>query len=425
MALHVVRLPDVGEGVAEAELVEWRVGVGDPVNTDSVLAEVMTDKATVEIVSPVTGTVTFRHGEPGDILAIGSDLVGVELAGADAQPAATAPPPSQPDADETSPTPVATPVSAPATAAPPSSAGEAMRSPSSAPRPKAAPAVRQRARELGIDLRLVRGTGPDGRISHADLDAFTEPARSGTASFGRDTSTTTSTLRGIRRRTAEKMTTSWSRIPHITYVDEVDVTDLEELRTMLVRRAGEDRAKLSMLPFFIRALVLACRDQPVLNSTFDDGPDGSGTLTTYGGLHVGIATQSPNGLMVPVVRHAEALDLWETASELARLTAAARAGQASRDELSGSTITITSLGALGGLATTPILNHPEVAIIGVNKMQIRPVWKDGAFVPRTMMNLSSSFDHRIVDGWVAATFVQRIKELLEHPALLFVGDPSP
>ncbi|MCU1504954.1 MAG: dihydrolipoamide acetyltransferase component of pyruvate dehydrogenase complex, partial [Ilumatobacteraceae bacterium] len=288
-------------------------------------------------------------------------------------------------------------------------------------------AVRQRARDLGVDLRLVRGTGPAGRISHADLDAFVAgadavagpsrpsgaPARSGRASEQIP-------IVGLRRRIAERVSTAASRIPHITYVDEVDVGQLEELRRTL-NTAYPDQPRLTLLPFLVRAIVIAADDQPHLNATFDDE---AGVLATSGPVHVGIATQTPNGLLVPVVRDAELLDLWQSAAEIARVTDAARTSKATRDELTGSTITITSLGALGGLVTTPIINHPEVAIVGVNKIQVRPVWDGHAFAPRTLMNLSSSFDHRIVDGWDAATFVQRIKALLEAPSLLFVGPPG-
>ena len=270
---------------------------------------------------------------------------------------------------------------------------------------------------------MVRGSQAAGRITHADLDAFlAAPAAGPGAAPSRTTSSDAvheTRIIGLRRKIAERLSNAATRIPHITYVDEIDMTALEQLRTQLNSEpaASPDDPRLTLLPFLVRAIVRAAAEQPHLNATFDDD---AGVLTTYEAVHVGIATQTPQGLVVPVVRHAEGLDLWQCAREIARVSNAARTGAATRDELSSSTITITSLGALGGLVTTPIINHPEVAIIGVNKMQVRPVWDGNAFAPRTMMNLSSSFDHRIVDGWDAATFVQRIKTLLETPALLFI-----
>jgi 2-oxoisovalerate dehydrogenase E2 component (dihydrolipoyl transacylase) len=413
MSVFAVRLPDVGEGVAEAELVEWHVSVGDSVTTESVLAEVLTDKATIEISSPVTGTVTYLRGEPGEKLAVGSELVGIELDGG-AEPA-TAPPPQESRVIASAPA----PAPAPAPASPPPTVQPERRDePGSraAPRPMAAPTVRHRARELGIDLNTVRGSGPHGRIVHADLDRLTatSPQRRQVSDVPR-----VEPVRGLRRRIAERLTQSWTEIPHITYVDEVDATEVEALRSELNRREQGSGRRLTLLPFIVRGLVIACREQPRLNATYDAA---AGSLSVFDAMHVGIATQTPDGLVVPVVRHAESLGLWELAGEIGRLADAARAGNATRDELSGSTITITSLGALGGLVTTPIINQPEVAIIGVNKLETRPVWRDGAFVPRAMFNLSSSFDHRIIDGWDAATFVQRLKALLEMPALMFMDD---
>jgi 2-oxoisovalerate dehydrogenase E2 component (dihydrolipoyl transacylase) len=288
-------------------------------------------------------------------------------------------------------------------------------------KPLASPAVRLRAKEGGIDLRQVPGTGPAGRITHEDLDAFLRrgPAPAGGTRSVADTSVEEIKVVGLRRRIAEKMALAWSRIPHITYVEEVDVTALEDLRDKLNREKRLNRPKLTVLPFLMRAMVKAIREQPIVNSHFDDE---SGVIHRFGGVHVGIATQTPSGLMVPVVRHAEARDLFDCAAELTRLSEAAKAGTATREELSGSTITITSLGALGGVATTPIIKHPEVAIVGVNKIVVRPMWDGSQFLPRKMMNLSSSFDHRVVDGWNAAVFVQRVKALLETPALIFVEE---
>jgi 2-oxoisovalerate dehydrogenase E2 component (dihydrolipoyl transacylase) len=397
MTLRIVKLPDVGEGVAEAELVEWHVSVGDTVTTETVLADVMTDKATVEISAPVAGVITFLAGAPGDILAIGSDFAAIEMdsGSVHAESAAVMPPadivasPAERHAE---------PLPPPTVPAPPKVAATTQS--------LAAPAVRQRAKDLGIELAAVRGSGPDGRVTHADLD------RSGRHRATSDATHTTQLI-GMRRKIAERLTVA-AAIPTITYVEEIDLTSLEELRSTLNKR---DTPKLTVLPFLVRAMVEAFVNQPQINATFNDA---DGQLTTYEAAHIGIATQTPNGLVVPVVHHAGSLDLWECATEIARVSEAARSGTATRQELTGSTITITSLGALGGLATTPILNHPEVAIVGVNKMQIRPIWDGERFMPRTMMNLSSSFDHRIVDGWDAATFIQRIKTLLETPALLFI-----
>ncbi len=443
MGEHVIKLPDVGEGVAEAELVEWHVKVGDLVREDTLLAAVMTDKATVEIPSPVHGEITWLGAEIGDVVAVGSPIIRIRTAGdADALPEPQAdmartptPSPSPKEAGE----PIAAPVqTAPAktaqittesktTGTPPSPSWGAARGggkPTGAPRaegekPIAAPAVRLRAQEAGIDLRQVPGTGPAGRITHEDIDAFLArgPQIAPTRAPGLDRNTTVEDIKvvGLRRRIAEKMAVAKSRIPHITYVEEIDVTALEELRAALNKRA--DQPKLTLLPFLMRAMVKAIADQPNVNAIFDDE---AGVVHQYGGVHIGIATQTPGGLMVPVVHHAEARDIWDCAAEVSRLADAAKAGTASREELSGSTITITSLGAMGGVVTTPVINHPEVAIVGVNKIMVRPVWDGSQFIPRKMMNLSSSFDHRVVDGWDAAVFIQRIKTLLETPALIFV-----
>ncbi|WP_322867482.1 dihydrolipoamide acetyltransferase family protein [Aquicoccus sp. G2-2] len=283
----------------------------------------------------------------------------------------------------------------------------------------AAPSVRARARDAGIDLRRVVGSGPAGRIVHADIDRL-EVAPDGmapAAGYQRNTSVERIKVIGLRRKIAERMAQANARIAHITYVEEIDVTALEDLRANLNKARRDDQPKLTLLPFLMRAMVRAIADQPHLNAHYDDE---AGFVEQSGGVHIGIAAQTGAGLMVPVVRHAEARDLWGCAGELNRVSEAAKAGSATRDELSGSTITITSLGALGGITSTPIINHPEVAIIGVNKMATRPVWDGSQFVPRKMMNLSSSFDHRVIDGWDAAVFVQKIKTLLETPALIFV-----
>ena len=429
MAEHVIKLPDVGEGVAEAELVEWNVKVGDVVSEDATLGSVMTDKATVEIPSPVSGEVLWLGGKVGDVIAVGSDLVRLKTAGEDRPAAATprqkpgtperrteplSPPRAAPE--PTPPIPAASPVARPSPSAPPRFMGGTPRP--EGEKPLAAPAVRLRAREAGIDLRQVPGTGPAGRITHEDLDTFIARGRT---PWGRAVSPARSGVEevkivGLRRRIAERMALANARIPHITYVEEVDVTQLEELRETLNKEKRQDQERLTLLPFLMRAMVRAIADQPNLNALFDDE---AGIVRLHAGVHIGIAAQTPMGLMVPVVRHVEALDLWGCAAEVRRLGEAAKAGTATRDELVGSTITITSLGALGGVVSTPIINPPEVAIVGVNKMMVRPVWNGMTFLPRKMMNLSSSFDHRVIDGWEAARFIQRIKTLLETPALIF------
>ncbi len=431
----VFKLPDVGEGTAEAELVGWHVKVGDTVSEDQLLAEVMTDKATVELTSPVAGTVVALHGEAGQQLAVGGPLVSFQVEGKGNQ--GEAPPPSNPAPQASVPLTGGQTVSV---SSPPRGEGDQPSARSGAgggapaartlsarnERPLASPAVRNRARDLGIALQFVPGSGPAGRIEHGDLAAYVSsgghtpsaPGASTSSTYARAEGTTETRIIGLRRKIAEKMAESVRRIPHITYVEEIDVTALEELRAHLNATKKKDQPKLNVLPFIARAIVVALRDQPTINSHYDDE---AGVLTTHAAVHLGIAAQTPNGLMVPVVRHAESLDPWDTALEIARVSGAAKDGSAKRDELSGSTITITSLGTLGGVVHTPIINHPEVAIVGPNKIAERVVVKDGQMVVRKMMNLSSSFDHRIVDGHDAAVFVQRIKGLLEHPATLWMG----
>ncbi|MCH4550076.1 2-oxo acid dehydrogenase subunit E2 [Rhizobium changzhiense] len=413
MGEFIIKMPDVGEGVAEAEIVEWLVKTGDPVREDMVIAAVMTDKATVEIPSPVHGTVIWLAGEVGDRIAVKAPLVRIETAGeiGEAQPMQI----SQTPTTEAPRAEIAkTAPAAPAAAAAPVLAA------TPAEKPLAAPSVRLFAREGGVDLRQVQATGPAGRILREDIEQFlAHGAGPATAKngFARKTATEEIKLTGLRRRIAEKMVLSASRIPHITYVEEVDMTALEELRATMNGDRRPDHPKLTVLPFLMRALVKAISEQPDVNATFDDD---AGIITRYSAVHIAIATQTPAGLTVPVVRHAEARGIWDCAAEMNRLAEAARSGTATRDELSGSTITISSLGALGGIVSTPIINHPEVAIVGVNKIATRPVWDGTQFVPRKMMNLSSSFDHRIIDGWDAANFVQRIRTLLETPALIFI-----
>ncbi|TCZ55421.1 dihydrolipoamide acetyltransferase family protein [Roseicella aquatilis] len=427
MSTRVVRLPDIGEGVAEAELVGWHVKVGDVVREEQPLAEVMTDKATVEIPSPVGGTVVALGGEVGHRLAVGGELVRIEVPG-EAGSAAPPPPrvPPEPPARPAPEPPRAAAPAAPPPMPPPATVRPAPSLPWSpgpprppGERPLASPAVRQRAREAGIDLRQVRGSGPAGRILHEDLDAVLRGGGPAPAPAGRVADTRVEEVRvtGLRRRIAERMAEAKRRVAHFSYVEEIDLTALEALRATLNAEAGE-RPKLTLLPFLIQAVVRAVAGFPQMNAHYDDE---AGVIRRHGGVHVGIATQTPNGLVVPVLRHAEARDLWDCAAEVRRLAEAARAGLAAREELSGSTITITSLGALGGIASTPVVNRPEVAIIGVNRMQVRPMWIGGGVVPRTMMNLSSSFDHRVIDGYDAAAFIQRIRGLLEMPARIFIG----
>jgi len=422
MAAHAIKVPDLGEGIAEVELVAWRVQPGDTVTEDQVLADVMTDKATVEIPSPVSGKVLALGGEVGRQMAVGAELIRIDVeAGGEAEAVRAAPEPEParapaPGQAAAGPTPVPTPVTEPVPT--PASAGLV---PSSPGKPLASPAVRHRATLLHIDLRQVPGSGDDGRILHEDLDAWLvrRPASPAPAAAPRAERNDEEAVRitGVRRRIAERMQDAMRRIPHFTYVEEIDVTELELLRARINERWSAERAHLTLLPLLVRALVLAVPRFPQVNARFDDE---KGVLTRHGAVHVGIATQTPAGLMVPVLRHAEARDLWSSATEIARLADAARAGRATRDELSGSTITITSLGVLGGIASTPIINAPEVAIVGVNRIVQRPVMQGGAVVARRMMNLSSSFDHRVVDGQLAAEFIQALRASLESPALLFV-----
>jgi 2-oxoisovalerate dehydrogenase E2 component (dihydrolipoyl transacylase) len=462
VGIHVIKMPDLGEGIAECEVVAWRVQPGDTIKEDQVLADVMTDKATVEIPSPVHGTVLALGGKVGDSLPVGGELIRLEVEGAGnfkgeaAKPAAAAAPAPAPAADESAELPhgfvpepqrvaagvasVSAPAAASAARTQAPAPSPAARSAAPAPqgngaasralfrdpneKPLAAPAVRKRAWDMGIELQYVAGSGPAGQITHADLDAYVSGRQRGHATQGGGDSRYAELqgeeavpLIGLRRKIAEKMALSKRQIPHFTYVEEVDVTELEALRTQLNARYGQERGKLTLLPLLMRAVVLAIRKFPEVNARFDDQ---AGIVTRYQPVHLGIATQTDAGLMVPVIRNAEARDPWSSAREILRLAEAARTGKAARDELSGSTITITSLGPLGGIVSTPVINHPEVAIVGVNRILERPVVKNGGLVPRKLMNLSSSFDHRVIDGMVAAEFIQTVRGYLESPATLFV-----
>ena len=402
MAQYILHLPDVGEGTVEAELVEWLVTEDEEVREDQALASVMTDKATVEIPSPVSGRVIKLAGEIGAMVAVGAPLIylDVEGAGAEASPQEETPPEATAASDEDT---------QEHTLAPPASQASSPRvQPTSTP--MASHAVRARAAQLGLDLRAITGSGPNGRVMNDDLDAAMRTRVQPPETLGVDLGPfETVKVIGLRRRIAENMSHAASSIPHITYVEEVDVTAVEALRAKL----NEDAApKLSLLPFLMRAIARAVPQFPQINAHCLDA---AGEVRRYRDVHVGVATQTDQGLMVPVARNVEQLSLQDCAREVKRLADAARGGSARREELSGSTITITSLGALGGICTTPIINAPEVAIVGVNKMRVVPVWDGAAFAPRKMMNLSSSFDHRVVDGWDAASFIQAVKALLEAP----------
>jgi 2-oxoisovalerate dehydrogenase E2 component (dihydrolipoyl transacylase) len=428
MGTFVFKLPDVGEGTAEAEIVAWHVSVGDVVEEDQNLVDVMTDKATVEMTAPVSGKVTALHGEPGAMAPVGAPLVEFEVEGAgnvkaNGKSAAVAKSDASktdaPPAPKVEAKPAAQPV-VPTVVVPKPTAKPAFATRTPGDKPLASPAVRQRAHELGIELQFVPGTGPAGRISHADLDSFVASGGRGAAlrsGLAAREGVEEVKVIGLRRKIAEKMQDSKRRIPHYAYVDEVDMTELESLRAHLNATRAPEQPKLNVLPFFMRALVKVLPQYPQINARFDDE---AGIVHRHAAIHIGIATQTANGLIVPVVRHAEALDIWQSATEVARVAAAARENKAKSDELQGSTITITSLGPLGGLVTTPVINHPEVAIIGPNAILERAVVQGGQIVIRKMMNLSSSFDHRVVDGYDAAEFIQKIKSLLEHPAMLFM-----
>jgi len=428
MGQYFFKLPDVGEGTAEAEIAAWHVKVGDVVKEDQHLVDIMTDKAVVEIPAPVSGKITALHGEAGEMRPVGSVLIEIEVEGAgNAKPGAAKPAPEPVTATAPAPKAEPKPEPKPAAAAPAPVAREAappaFMTRAAGDKPLAPPAVRKRAWDLGIDLQFVPGTGPAGRIGHDDLDAFIasggKNAKAGTAPARDQKREGIEEVKviGLRRKIAEKMQEAKRRIPHFSYIEEVDVTALEELRAHLNATKKADRPKLTILPFLIKAMTKALPDYPQINARYDDD---AGVVHRHAGVQMGIATQTPTGLVVPVIAHAEALDVWGAAREIARLAAAARDGKATREELSGSTITITSLGAMGGLASTPVINRPEVAIVGVNKMIERPVVRDGQIVIRKIMNLSASFDHRVVDGWDAAEFIQRIRGLLEQPATLFM-----
>ena len=410
MSRYVFKLPDLGEGTVSAEIVAWHVKPGDTVEEEQVLAEVMTEKAAVEVPSPVSGRVLSTTGAPGEMVAVGAELIVFETdAGAPAAPQPAAPAPAR-----------ATPVPAPEVPAPPPAAAAAARG-----RVMTSPANRRRAHEAGVDLARVPGSGPQGRILREDLEAYvrggtqSSPAARVAAAVPEAPAREEIKVIGVRRLIAQRMSESKRNIPHFAYVEEVDVSELEALRRHLNGRLASGEAALSYLPFLVLALVQVLRDFPQCNAHYDAERN---VIIRHRAVHVGVATQTPDGLKVPVVRSAERLSLWELAAEMRRVTEAARQNKASRDELTGSTITLTSLGKLGGIVSTPIINSPEVAIVGVNRALERPVVVDGAVTVRRMMNLSSSFDHRFVDGYDAAAMIQALKECLEHPAMIFMHE---
>jgi 2-oxoisovalerate dehydrogenase E2 component (dihydrolipoyl transacylase) len=444
MSQFIFKMPDLGEGTVEAEIVAWHTKPGDVVQEDQVIVEVMTDKAAVEVPAPVGGRVVSISGEPGDKVAVGSPLIVFETGAAETVPAAPEAVPAATDVAPTAPEAVpaamhvapAVPVrSTPSISAPdpgrPDPGGSQGHG-----RVKASPASRRRAREAGIDLSTVSGSGPGGRILPGDLMAadnrapVTPPIGPGARRVSAETSGPTSSgapsalpetteikVIGVRRVIAERMSEAKRNIPHFAYVEEVDVTELESLRQHLNTKLAKGEPGLTYLPLVILALTRTLESFPQCNVLYDAA---RGVLVRHRAVHVGVATQTPDGLKVPVVRNAHALSLWDLAADIRRVSERARSNKATRDELVGSTITVTSLGKLGGIASTPVINAPEVAIIGLNKAVERPVVHDGAVIVRRIMNLSSSFDHRFVDGYDAAAMIQTLKDLLEHPATIFI-----
>ena len=428
MGTFAFKMPDIGEGVVEGEVVEWMVAVGDTVKEDDPILSVMTDKATVEIPSPVDGTVTKVVGEAGDVLPVGVVCIEFEVEGAgnasasEEAPAKKAAPEPK---EEPAPAPAAAPTPAPAPAPAPAAPAAAPVARAPGTKALASPAVRQRAREANISLDHVAGSGPAGRISHADLDAHIAGGATGASRArpmgGRARTELNGTeamkVIGLRRKIADSMIASYSTIPHFSYFEEVDVTALEELRQHLNATRPEGAPKLTYLPFIMQALVKALAERPECNALYDDEAN---VVTRHEAINLGIATQTDRGLFVPVVKHVEAMDIWQSATEMGRVTGATREGKAGVDDLTGSTFTITSLGRLGGLGATPIINKPEVGILGVHNATDRAVVRNGSVVIRRMMNLSSSWDHRVVDGHDGASLVQLVKTYLENPATIFM-----
>jgi 2-oxoisovalerate dehydrogenase E2 component (dihydrolipoyl transacylase) len=430
MTRYVFKMPDLGEGTVEAEIVAWHVKVGDHVAEDQVMAEVMTEKAAVEVPAPVTGRVVSLAGGPGDQVRVGAErfVFDTESGEGFAEPA---PEPASEPAPQPAPAKaveVAVPARQPAVPQPSPQPPAAMAAEGPrASRVMASPASRRRAREAGIDLAQVQGSGPHGRITRKDLDAMLSgavPPAPGVPAAKRPamtlamrTGTEEIKVIGVRRVIANRMTDAKRNIPHFAYVEEVDVTELESLRQHLNAKVPAGSTPLTYLPFLVAALARVLEQYPQCNAWFDTERN---TVIRHRAVHAGIATQTPDGLKVPVVRHAEARTLWDLADEIKRVSDAARTGKATKEELTGSTITVTSLGKLGGIVSTPIINAPEMGIIGVNKAIERPVVLNGAITVRRIMNLSTSFDHRFVDGYDAAAMVQALKDMLEHPATIFI-----
>ena len=412
MSEYIFKLPDLGEGTVESEISEWNVKVGDVVAEDAIVGTMMTDKAAVELNSPVTGKVKSLAGEPGDMIPVGAPLIVFETD-------AAAPVEAQVEAAAVEEPAVSTDEAiAPKDAA---NAGQAL-SASAVHNGKivTSPAIRRRAKEAGIDLSTVPATGAGGRILRKDFERFIKTARGGTApapAATRPARTEEIKVIGLRRLIAERMSEANREVPHFAYVEEIDITELEALRQHLNAKNDDPSARLTLLPFLSLALIRALREFPQCNTTYDKARN---VLLRHGAVHLGVATQTPDGLKVPVVRHAEQRSLADLAAEIRRVTEAARNNTAKKDELSGSTITVTSLGRLGGIVSTPVINLPEVGIIGVNKAVERPAVVNGQVAVRLMMNLSSSFDHRFVDGYDAAAMIQQVRELLEHPATIFI-----
>jgi len=407
MSRYVFKMPDLGEGTVSAEVVEWKVKVGDTVKEDQIIAEVMTDKAAVEIPAPVSGRVVSLTGQPGDMVAVGAELIAFDTSGT--APAETA----------TAPKPAAGPASQPPAAKPQAAAAAP---PAASTRVMASPATRRKAHVAGVDLASVSGSGPGGRISALDLESVIAGKGSGAvkpATIAARNGVEEIKIIGVRSVIAERMSAAKRNIPHFAYVEEVDVTELESLRQHLNSRLPKGAPALTYLPFLVAALVRVLESFPQCNAVHDAERN---VILRHAAAHVGIATQTPDGLKVPVVKHAEARSLHDIAAEIRRVSEAARSNKATREELMGSTITVTSLGRLGGIASTPVINAPEVAIVGVNKAVDRPVVLHGAIAIRRIMNLSSSFDHRFVDGFDAAAMIQALKERLEHPATIFIQD---
>ncbi|NCF58717.1 MAG: 2-oxo acid dehydrogenase subunit E2 [Gammaproteobacteria bacterium] len=411
MSEYIFKLPDLGEGTVESEIAEWFISVGEQVNEEDVVGTMMTDKAAVELSSPVSGKVLKLAGEPGDIVAVGAPLVIFETDAAAA--AESSPPaPSPQAAEEPQPEPVPVPAQAPA-------APQMQTTTLDRKRIMTSPAIRRRAKDMGVDLALVPGSGPGGRITRTDFDQYIKRQAAAVAPVAAAPAARATEVKviGLRRIIAERMSEAKREIPHFAYVEEIDITELEALRKHLNSKKTDPSERLTLLPFLGLALIRALRDFPQCNTTYDKARN---VLLRHGAVHLGIATQTPDGLKVPVVQNAHALSMDALTAEIRRVSQAAKDNSARKEELSGSTITITSLGKLGGIVSTPVINQPEVAIIGVNRAVERPVVVDGQVAVRLMMNLSSSFDHRFVDGYDAAAMIQSIKEMLEHPATIFL-----